>query len=242
MGMMKHLPASPGRQAFIARCIDEANKVVVHKHVTGQASGSDVVNALVRAIRKEEPRKHVKLTEELSKVTLLGCCSAVLPSGAVCDELATSIDKLKLKHVKTPFVYVDLRKFLPHWACVDSGEDSEDSEGEASMLKKIACAVQQQPQDKKHYKWSMTTWAIAYDRYALAAAATKQLSYSAALAHKTICFQVAMRAKSGGRFTVMAQVYDEVARKSWEEKSYHGVAGFAVDAAAGVLDRLSLRS
>lgn len=86
---------------------------------------------------------------------------------------------------------------------------------------------------------------FAAGRYALAAAATEQLDFAAALAHKQICLlalsrapprpyavwnppvpQVAAHAQLKGRKSHLGVIYDQVVRRAWAEKTAAGVAGF----------------
>ena len=86
---------------------------------------------------------------------------------------------------------------------------------------------------------------LAAGRYALAAAATEQFDFAAALAHKQICLlalprapprpsadwsppvsQVATHAQLKGRKSHLGVVYDQVVRRAWTEKTAAGVAGF----------------
>ena len=69
----------------------------------------------------------------------------------------------------------------------------------------------------------------------------RQMSIKAAMAHKSICLQVGAQAKYKSRTQALAMVYDEVARKSWAECAYNGVAGFQVEQTACVLDEAMLR-
>ena len=58
----------------------------------------------------------------------------------------------------------------------------------------------------------LCTWQVAYDRYALAAQITGQLSFRDAMVHKSVVLEVAANAKSVGRRPLLGVVYDEVAR------------------------------
>ena len=53
---------------------------------------------------------------------------------------------------------------------------------------------------------------IAFDRYALAAAATKQMSFKACMNHKSVVVDVAMSAPAEKRRQHLGVIYDEVAR------------------------------
>ena len=58
----------------------------------------------------------------------------------------------------------------------------------------------------------LASWLIAFDRYALAAAATNQMSFKASMSHKNIVVDVAMTAASENRRPLLGVIYDEVAR------------------------------
>ena len=58
----------------------------------------------------------------------------------------------------------------------------------------------------------LASWLIAFDRYALAAAATNQMSFQACMNHKNVVVDVAMSALAEKRRNVLGVIYDEVAR------------------------------
>ena len=64
----------------------------------------------------------------------------------------------------------------------------------------------------------------AFDRYALAAVATDQMSLASEMAHKHIWSQV------------LAVHYDEAARQSWADSAYNGIQDFEVNKVACRLD------
>ena len=71
-------------------------------------------------------------------------------------------------------------------------------------------------------------WQLAFDRYAIAAAACDQLKYTSAMAHKVVCMKVAARADSKGRSQWLAVIYDRLARQQWAEMTYYNTDGFDV--------------
>ena len=57
----------------------------------------------------------MKVAEELAANGLVGLPPRAWPSGHLCDEIATAIEKQRRQRVRAPFIYVDLRKYLPEW-------------------------------------------------------------------------------------------------------------------------------
>ena len=55
---------------------------------------------------------------------------------------------------------------------------------------------------------------IAFDRYALAACATGQMSFQGAMTHKNVVVDVAMTAHAEKRRPLLGVIYDEVARSA----------------------------
>ena len=58
----------------------------------------------------------------------------------------------------------------------------------------------------------LAAWLIAFDRYALAAAATNQMSFRASMNYKNVVVDVAMTAHAEKRRHLLGVIYDEVAR------------------------------
>ena len=111
---------------------------------------------------------------------------------------------------------VDLRKFLPSWSDeLASPGDSEEEDESSKSLQDLANALGAKPKEKR--RLNLLQWGLAFDKYALAAAATKQLPYSSAMAHKEVCLQVALRAQLQHRRHFLAVLYDEVCRKEWTD-------------------------
>ena len=91
----------------------------------------------------------------------------------------------------------------------------------------------------------MVQWTVSYQGFALAAAAVGMWDYHLAMAHHTVCMKVACestlasywlivcsvafvfcfagRANSHDKRHQLAQVYDEVCRKEWFERSFRGL-------------------
>ena len=58
----------------------------------------------------------------------------------------------------------------------------------------------------------MSSWLVAWDRYALAATVNEQLTFSEATAHKGVVSEVLALARTEGLPPLLAVLYDEVAR------------------------------
>ena len=71
----------------------------------------------------------------------------------------------------------------------------------------------------------ITRWGIAYDHRALAEVACDVWSYTAAMAHKQICLQIALEASSEGRSYQIAIHYDQMCRSKWKEQALRGDFG-----------------
>ena len=75
-----------------------------------------------------------------------------------------------------------------------------------------------------------------FQAFALAAAATGMWDYHLAMAHHTVCLKVACRSNSLDKRHQLAQVYDEVCRRDWSERSFRGDSDFNIEAASMRLD------
>ena len=62
-------------------------------------------------------------------------------------------------------------------------------------------------------------WLVAWDRYALAAQETEQFTMQESMRYKEIIIKIAASAGESGRTEEMGVLYDQVARKMWEEES-----------------------
>ena len=89
-------------------------------------------------------------------------------------------------------------------------------------------------------------WVVAFQQYAIAAAAASQWAYSSSMTHMTICHQVAANAgfqrdvQGAPRRHWLGILYDEIARKSWSNQSLAD-ASFDIDVASRAMDQNLLR-
>ena len=155
------------------------------------------------------------------------------PSSTQVDALAGAVEKVKKDTgVAYPFVYQDLKKWVPSWValggtvCTDEPDDAPKN------------APARGGGDQK--KLDLLTWSIAYDRYALGASICEQVSYGALLAHKDICLEIAMKAHLEKRGRLLGVFYDKVCRKSWAERSICGDDSFELFKAATLRDEALL--
>ena len=231
-GVLKEIP-SGGVGAFIVRALRKANSLTASQpsQSAGPPVAAEALQSLLASV-KTEPKPHVNLLDKLSRHHLGDLNASCLPDGEVVDDLEAEIRKLRKKGIAKPFVYVELAKFLPHW-CLPNGEAPSEEEDDNVHLKAIAKAMGA-PQKAKR-PLGFIDWSIAFDRYMLAAAATDQWSFPAALAYKNVVLEVGMGASAKGRKPWLGVIYDEVARKDWSRKAYAGIE-FDIDAASRVIN------
>ena len=209
---------SAGKIGFIKRAFELAGTLVSDP---SNSSLQLAPTSLLQALRKDDKKVHVDMANELKDVSLDCLSASTLPKGAQVDALASEVERLKAKGVVAPFVHVELRKFLPSWCDeLSSPGDSSDEEDQSKAVQDLARALGAKPKEKR--RLSLLQWCLAFDKYAIAAAATKQLSFDAAMAHKEVCLQVASRAQLKHRRHILAVLYDDVCRKEWSELAYAG--------------------
>ena len=126
--------------------------------------------------------------------------------------------------MSSPFILVDLSSYLPVWA-TDSPDDesSSEEEGFESKVRKKAVKLAgawgyNQPKAKR---LNSMQWVVAFDRYAVAAAATGQMSIALALAYKNMIMEIMMTSKAEKRTAISGVIYDELVRKDWANRAYN---------------------
>ena len=172
----------------------------------------------------------------LAKVNVTNLAESAWPQGAAMNAAATEAARRSALLVDAgstvmddPFVCVELRTFEPLW-CKPHGLQEDETNDEAT------------PKVKGKQRQSMPLWNVAYDKWALFAAARGQLSYAKCLEHKELCQKVAFRSMLGNkpRKAVLGVIYDEMVRKKWAARSMQDTA-FRPDHVAGHLDEDVLR-
>ena len=189
---------------------------------------------------KEKQKVHIDLGATIPKLNLETLPQTCWPQSALVDALATEA-KSRTNDGKVPCIYQQLEKYLPSWCKVVGAEVVVETETDED--KKLwgngfeALAKRLGAEDKKQKKLDPLRWSVAYDRYALAAAATGQLSLGAAMAHKNTC--LSLGAAVGQR--TLGVTYDELVRRSWAERSVCGDVKFDIEVAALTLDEGCLK-
>ena len=157
-----------GRLHFLAGAVRLAMKKwepsgVGQGHADPTTTGTETLAALTAALKgPNEPSEHVDIGAKLAGLNLAGLPPRAWPRTAKTDALATEIAKLKKRGYADPYVYVDLRTWLPQGAALKGGDAGKWRERE--------------------FGWP--EWHLAFDQYMVAGAATAQMSLGAALAHK----------------------------------------------------------
>ncbi len=81
---------------------------------------------------------HVDIGEAVSKLKVQGLGQQFWPMSAAVDALATEASRLKKKGIDDPYVYVDVKTFMPPWAELQSADievlsDAEDEQSKGSQ-------------------------------------------------------------------------------------------------------------
>ena len=155
------------------------------------------------------PQVTVVIGDNLKNVSLRDLPADLWPRPSAVNQLATEAAKQKKKGATTPFVYADVKKFVPEWATGAEGYQGESgSDEDARATRK-----------RTKNTLPMLQWVAAYDSYAVAAAIAGQWNYAASFAHKAVCLQIANDAKTYGRHPAVAVVYDELVRKRLDDNN-----------------------
>ena len=214
---------SGGLHGFLDRVIDAYEKRVKMADASTEDTRLGAVEAVLGNTKKE-PTVSVNLLEEVAKISLDGLHQRCWPQTEVVDACASEAAKKKskkesLKHKEcSPFVYQELIKYMPQW-CVDARDkddlqaQEEEDENMERMGRGFQALAERLGAPKRTKKITdIMKWSIAFDRYAITAAAAKQLPYAAALAHKDICLSIALKAPKEGRGRQLGIYYDELVR------------------------------
>ena len=189
--------------------------------------------------KKDADRVHIDILDKLSRRTLGDLEATSLPDGALVDDLATQIRKLRNKSIANPFPFVDLAKWLPHWCNAGAELPSDDEQADNEQLKAIAKAMGAPSKATRHL--TVLEWTIAFEQFAWAAVATQMWTVPSAFAYKRIVLELAINAPAKGRKPFVATIYDRLARKEYARLAYAG-AGFDVNVSARQLDEALLRT
>ena len=96
-------------------------------------------------------------------------------------------------------------RFLP-LNCADAWRAETDAGSSSDASSKPMT----QKQKDKRLDWAW--WQVGWERYALVAVATDQLSWRSAMEHKLVCVSIAAAARADNRTEWLAVLYDELAR------------------------------
>ena len=189
------------------------------------------------------------LGPHLKKICLENLPAACQPGHVAMDAAASMGVKLQSKlkaageaNPKEPFVFVDMRDFEPSWCKIGEALLPEDVEGDSA--KEGAAPAKEapaRPSPAPKKCQPVLRWSVAFDKWAVFAAARGHLSFAKCLAHKELCQKVAFRATKKQRTAALGVIYDELCRKGWAERAMMGASdAFDIEAVAGVLDDITL--
>ena len=208
-----------------------------------EAPHGSMMEMLALSAAPKQPKVCVNLNAQVNgdeKGPAMGLAGLSLehwPKADLVDSLATELARLKAKGVERPFIYTDVAQFLPGWCPKSYQEDEQEGaeEVENMMGKGFRLMAERLGAPKKvKHRLDVLRWSIAFDRFAIALAATGQLSYGKAMEHKALCQRVALEANEGRRHS-LGVIYDEVARRAWEARARSGCA-FDIESVAGKME------
>lgn len=101
--------------------------------------------------------------------------------------------------------------------------------------------LERRDKSEKSKRCDPLSWLTAWDAYALAAAALGQLPFDAAMRHKACVSEIFLTAAAEGRQQMLGTLYDDLARKEWEDRSAKLGTAFDLPAAAAKIDVETLR-
>ena len=228
-GIVQETKVNPGIEGLLNRAITKANAIVAPSPPcpSAQVNPGAIDLASMLGSKTKHPKVHIDLGSKVGRLNLKGLPQCFWPKSAAVDNLATEAAKLKKdKDLQDqPFIFVNLRQFLPSWAeqkATDKKkEDAFDVEQEAGdhMFDKLAEVLEKRcasdvERPKNGQRLDILRWALAFDKYAIAADAAGQMPFASAYAHKEICLNVALNAEFGDkkRRAALGVIYDEVAR------------------------------
>ena len=214
-------------------------------------TGGDILQCLHSLGIKEEKKVekvHIDLGTHVAQIDLKSLPQPNWPKSKATDDLATEMKRLKNKGIWSPYVYCELKDFLPFWAeFKDVDVESDVDEDMSSSFKALASVLEKKfggGSAKPKKRLDVVRWSAAFDKFALSGAMVDyQLTFAAALAHKDVCMNVGLTAPLGvvARRAGLGPIYDEVCRKNWADRSHSGEQGFDFNQSALVLDRVLLK-
>ena len=202
------------QRGFIARAISKSEADFMRSAVPARADRSEGLNTLMNAMRKDSQHVHIDLDAELKRMGFGDWHHALRPDGEKVDALATQAQKLRNKGIQDPFIFSELKNFLPCWSGAQPESDASSDEEPSHKYDKARAK-----RSSKTQNLSLLQWVSAFDRYAIAAAATNQWPLHASMKHKDNCLRIANEA-GPTRKHWLALVYDELCRKEWARRAY----------------------
>lgn len=167
-----------GHTTFVDRCAKRVGKLFgdsqhvsvadPHGGMPGPASDK-TASSIAKDFVAQKAEYHLDVRSKLKDCTLAGLPHRCLPDTEAGGFIAAKRKFFKERYrVTTPFVNVEMHKFLPTY-CNNVGE-TEGEEGGKHRL-------------------TILQWVAAFDRYAIAATVAGDLSFASASAHKDVVLQ-----------------------------------------------------
>ena len=136
---------------------------------------------------------------------------------------------------------MDLAKYVPLWANTQSDDDSssDDDKPVAKEVRGLAATLNKAigGKDNKEKKTlPVVQWMAAFERYAIAAVATEQLTLAQTIAHKNLVLKIGCKAKGSSRSFAVSIIYDTLVRKDWAARAYHEDSTLVMSKVCGEFD------
>ena len=205
-----------GKRAFLLKCVSEAQKLRPSASASSEAGRhTGCAPASLRA--SCQAIAHVNLADEIAKqpainglpqsfwprrVRCVDTPRGRLPpwriSSKMADWLASEIRKLEKRGTKNPFVFTDMKKWIPAWLVPGGAHDADDEPEASKEVRDLARALGAAPTSDPKKGLFITSWAIAWQRRRIvspslqmqsrrALAGTEWLRWRSASCHRTGC-------------------------------------------------------
>ena len=112
-------------RAIMKASLNQSHDMEDERAQLQSAAFTEALKQILPKPKEDLVRVHVNLGDALKKISLDGLCQRVRPRSEVVDHLATEIAKKRKKGITTPFIFVDMKNFLPPWCAEKSREEDQ---------------------------------------------------------------------------------------------------------------------
>ena len=172
--------------------------------------------------------KDVDINAQLQGVNL-GKISFTMQADNAIWQVLQAENEAAAKDAREAYAYVDLtsKGLVPIWLAPDAvggsvswGGESEwslDPRATSATLGQLGQALKKATCQPRFFR-SLAQWAAAYNRYAMAAVAMKQLTWAQAFSHMDVVLRMAEESRSANVSPFLAILYDDMLRQSVSQR------------------------